>query len=141
MTSNQDLLIEQRVQHEAPNKLVAYLLWLFLGWIAAHRFYAGKPGSAVLMIIAWLCGFVPGFLWWIVDAFLLSGLIDNRRSQIRRQVVSSLVTYEPVVSAPVAAQNGQGDDAAELEKFAKLHASGILTDEEYSAKKRAILRI
>ena len=34
-----------------------------------------------------------------------------------------------------------GDDMAELQKLADLHAQGILTDEEFAAKKKQILGI
>ena len=82
----------QRVMlYDASKKSVAaaYLLWFFLGWFGAHRFYAGKIGSAVVMLILALItvplmyvliGFVTWAivgLWWIVDAFLIPGLIRD----------------------------------------------------------------
>ncbi len=82
----------QRVMlYDASKKSVAaaYLLWFFLGWFGAHRFYAGKTASAVVMLVLALItvplvyvliGFVTWAivgLWWIVDAFLIPGLIRD----------------------------------------------------------------
>ena len=66
--------------------LVAYLLWWFLGSLGAHRFYLGRTGSAVAMLVITLLS-IPlmliliGFVgiavvgvWWIVDAFLIPGI-------------------------------------------------------------------
>ncbi|MCP4638116.1 MAG: TM2 domain-containing protein, partial [Methyloversatilis sp.] len=53
-------LVEQRVTNDAPSVVVAYLLWLFLWFVSAHRFYLGKPVSAILQILSYfvLIGFI-----------------------------------------------------------------------------------
>ena len=67
---------------------LAYVLWFFLGGLGVHRFYIGRTGSGIAMllilIVGWLTTvFVVGFallvalgIWWIVDAFLLSGMVS-----------------------------------------------------------------
>lgn len=55
------------------SKLVAFLLWFFLGSLSMHRFYLGKVGSGILYL---LTGQLLG-IGWIVDLFLLSGMVDN----------------------------------------------------------------
>ena len=50
---------------------VAYLLLIFLAFVGAHRFYVGKPLSAILFILT-LGGF--GF-WWFIDIFLIPGMV------------------------------------------------------------------
>ena len=59
---------------------VAYLLWLFLGWFGVHRFYTGNIKSGVAMLILALTGvgLVVGVPWWIVDAFLVPGLVQDK---------------------------------------------------------------
>lgn len=44
---------EQLMLYDANKKslLVAYLLWWFLGWFGAHRFYLKRTASAVVMLI------------------------------------------------------------------------------------------
>ena len=44
-------------------------------------------------------------------------------------------------AAPPAAEPAADDVAAQIEKLAALHAQGILTDEEFSAKKAQLLGI
>ncbi len=44
-------------------------------------------------------------------------------------------------SASAGAAPGATDDAAEIERLAGLHASGVLTDEEFAAAKAKILGI
>jgi TM2 domain-containing membrane protein YozV len=78
---------------------VAYLLWLFLGGLGGHRFYAGYTGSAVaqllLSIFGWMTvwamglGFmllVPLGIWLLVDAFLIPGWIRNKNTLLAMQL-------------------------------------------------------
>ncbi|MBU3182395.1 TM2 domain-containing protein [Clostridium psychrophilum] len=49
------------------NRLVALLLCVFFGAIGIHRFYVGKIGTGILMIITF-----GGFgIWWVVDLILI----------------------------------------------------------------------
>lgn len=77
-------LIEQRVANDGPNLAVAYLLWLFLWIVSAHRFYLGRPASAILQILSYLI--LIGFLWLIVDAFLIPGMFRARQQEIRHRI-------------------------------------------------------
>ncbi|ADJ24784.1 TM2 domain containing protein [Hyphomicrobium denitrificans ATCC 51888] len=66
---------------------VAYALWLFLGLVGGHRFYANRSGSAFGMLCLFLGGLataatpIAGFfiladgIWVLVDAFLIPGWI------------------------------------------------------------------
>jgi TM2 domain-containing membrane protein YozV len=52
---------------------VAYLLWLCLGPIGAHRFYLGKVGSGLL----YLCtGGLLG-IGWLIDGFRIPSLVRD----------------------------------------------------------------
>ena len=47
--------------------LVAFLLCFFLGPLGIHRFYAGKPGTAVLQLLT-----AGGLgVWWLIDLVML----------------------------------------------------------------------
>ena len=82
------IYIEQRVTNDAPSPLVAYLLWFFLGIISAHRFYLGKWGTALLQIASYFL--LIGFVWWLLDAFLISLIIKRRQDRIREHVAKGL---------------------------------------------------
>ena len=56
----------------AYNKWAALALWFFLGGLAAHRWYAGKPVGWNILFILTLGGLA---IWWIVD--LVNILSDN----------------------------------------------------------------
>ena len=55
------------------SKAVAYLLWFFLGFFGAHRFYLEKIGTGIL----WF--FTLGLLGigWFIDLFTLGGQVDT----------------------------------------------------------------
>ena len=54
------------------NKWIAVALWFFLGGLAAHRWYAGKPIGWNILFILTLGGLG---VWWIID--LINILTDN----------------------------------------------------------------
>jgi TM2 domain-containing membrane protein YozV len=69
--------------------LVAYLLWWFLGYFGAHRFYLGATVSGVIMLVLFLVslcltlayvgliGILAVAIWWIVDAILIPGMVTE----------------------------------------------------------------
>ncbi|MBX6396619.1 MAG: TM2 domain-containing protein [Alicyclobacillaceae bacterium] len=77
---------------------IAYLLWFFLGGFGGHRFYLGRKGSAIgqlaLNLLGWLTFWMLGLgflfwialgIWWIVDAFLIPGMVRDMVSQGRKE--------------------------------------------------------
>ena len=55
------------------SKGVAYLLWFFLGGLSAHRFYLGQTGMGILYLLTFqLFG-----IGWIIDLFILGGMVDK----------------------------------------------------------------
>lgn len=87
LSVQQQILIEQRVTNEAKSVGAAYLLWFFLWFISAHRFYLGRPVSAILQILSYFI--VVGFIWLIVDAFLIPGMVQAQKDEVRRKLTSN----------------------------------------------------
>ncbi len=55
------------------SKGTAYLLWFFLGGFSAHRFYLGQIGIGILYLLTFqLFG-----IGWIIDLFILGGMVDK----------------------------------------------------------------
>lgn len=87
-TTNDTILIESRVANERKSAGAAYFLWFFLGWLSAHRFYMGKPVSAVLQILSYFI--LVGFVWWVIDLFLIPGMIDQKANEVRADMTSAM---------------------------------------------------
>jgi TM2 domain-containing membrane protein YozV len=96
------MLIEQRVTNEAKSVGAAYLLWFFLGYFGAHRFYLGRAGSGaaqlILLVLGCLTAFIVGSIplvglgiWLIVDAFLIPGMIDEQKGTVRQRLTDEAV--------------------------------------------------
>jgi TM2 domain-containing membrane protein YozV len=85
---------------EKKSLIAAYVLWFFLGYIGAHRFYLGRPVSGLVMLM--LSGvtllltfvsfgllsflwFVVG-LWWLIDALLVPGMAAGTNTRIADRV-------------------------------------------------------
>ncbi|WP_420342733.1 TM2 domain-containing protein [Paenirhodobacter sp.] len=93
--ATRDLYIEQRISNERRSALVAYLLWFFLGFFGAHRFYLGRWFSGLVMLALFgigsalafiLVGYLPlalVALWWVIDALLIPGMIGRDVRDLR----------------------------------------------------------
>jgi len=86
----------RRMLYDARSKsaLVAYLLWFFLGQVAAHRFYMGHTGVALAwlavafvsfvltFVLVGVLGFVILGLWWLVDGVRLAGMVHQHNERV-----------------------------------------------------------
>ena len=103
------------------SKPVAYLLWLFLGLIGAHRFYLGKIGTGIL----WL--FTGGLfgIGWIIDLITLGGKVDTYNANVKAKQAQEQATQ--AINASLAAAT-----AATIANKAAVSASSTsqVTDEK-----------
>jgi TM2 domain-containing membrane protein YozV len=86
LTTQDKILIEQRISNEKPSMGTAYLLAIFLGLFGGHRFYLGRKGSAITMLIltCTILGIVITLIWHFVDLFLIPGMIREKIEELRR---------------------------------------------------------
>lgn len=119
------------------SKTTAYLLWFFLGWLSAHRFYLGKTGSGILYLFT---GQLLG-VGWIIDLFILGGMVDRYNALYGggRNVNTNTNMNNIVVNIPSQGQNNNPDVHQQLQKMAELKEKGHLTEEEYNAQKSKLL--
>lgn len=87
-----------RFEANKKSTVVAYLLWFFLGWLGAHRFYLGYVTSGLILLALWLVGTVLSVIyigliilaipavWWFVDLFLIPGLARTRNLEIIAEI-------------------------------------------------------
>ncbi|GAA4767015.1 TM2 domain-containing protein [Stakelama sediminis] len=81
-------LIEQRVTNDGPSTPVAYLLWFFLGLLSAHRFYLGRPASAILQILSYFV--LIGFFWLLLDLLLIPDMVRQKRDVMRQRLTTEM---------------------------------------------------
>lgn len=106
--------------------LPTFLLCFFFGGLGIHRFYVGKIGTGVLMILT-----LGGLgLWIIIDLIMI--LIGSFRD-----INGRIVKYNSG-SKSSSGENKIGV-AAEIEQLASLKEKGILSEEEFSQKKKELL--
>jgi TM2 domain-containing membrane protein YozV len=104
-------LIEQRVANDGPSAAVSYVLWFLLGLLGVHRFYLGRVGSGVVMLVLSITVFgvfITG-IWWIVDAFLIPGMMNEKRQALRQKLMTEMMalgTGAAMATAPVMAPQG-----------------------------------
>ncbi len=109
MTTQQQMLVEQRLANEKKSTGIAYLIWFFLGMLGVHRFYLGATGSGVAILILTILGVLTAALgiglillvisgiWCLVDIFLIPGLAD-RANSTKRAAIQALVSQTTTAS-------------------------------------------
>ena len=91
------------------SRTVTLLLCLFLGGFGAHRFYVGKSGTAVALLILTFCGL--GGIWAFIDLIMIlaGSFTDNFGRYVsswdggpqQSAPVVSVTTHPPPQRAPL----------------------------------------
>ncbi|MCR4559611.1 MAG: NINE protein [Bacteroidales bacterium] len=130
------------------SKIIAFLLWFFLGVLGIHRFYVHKWGTGIL----WLLTLGLAGIGWIIDLFLLGTMVDNYNLKKNMKRISKS-TAELAVGTADFVQNvnsqteenataEQAESNGKVEKLRNIKSlldSGVLTQEEFEIEKQKIL--
>ena len=93
-----DLTDRMRYDADKRSMIIAYLLWFFLGYLAIHRFYLSRWISGLIFLVLMGVGTVlsivlvgylilaPLFLWWLIDALLIPGMVRSRNQGLIDQL-------------------------------------------------------
>ena len=84
---------QMKLEEQKKNPVIAYILWWFLGFFGAHRFYVGKEKAVVMLIISIVSfmtvfiaigyiGFIAMFIWWIIDGINLHKWVKQYNLQL-----------------------------------------------------------
>lgn len=109
------------------SKMTAILLSVLLGPLGVDRFYLGYTGMGVLKLLTFGCF---GILYIYDIIMICTGNLKPYDGSNYEDETSS--------SKAIGSTNVENQFAA-LEKLAKLHQQGILTEEEFMQKKSELL--
>jgi hypothetical protein len=85
----------------------------------------------------------PGLVRGVARTAVIAGTATAVSNRVSRRQAERWSEEQPeyAPAPPPPAAGGGDDDVAQLQQLADLHAQGILTDEEFAAKKAQILGI
>jgi TM2 domain-containing membrane protein YozV len=119
------------------NRTAAILICFFGGFFGIHKFYLGKNVQGILyLIFCWTS--IPG----IISFFDFLGLcfMSDREFDARFNYDAPPNSLNRGMSYPVVSPSKSAKDAtATLYELKKLYEDGIITAEEYEAKRRKML--
>ncbi|MEM9060770.1 MAG: TM2 domain-containing protein [Pseudomonadota bacterium] len=128
----------------AKSLVTAYVFWVVLPGLGAHRFYLKRPLSGLFLLMICLTGMVlaifgtsariPEYVmaggtcvlavlvWWILDAFFIPGWVDqiNEEGQDRPYVSVAAVNMDPSFGATMSAA-GRNPDAKTRPALSESH--------------------
>jgi TM2 domain-containing membrane protein YozV len=99
-----------------------FLLCFLFGYIGSHRFYVGKVGTGLLMILT-LGGLGLWVIWDLIE--ILTGSFRDLEGRVIKYQGSS--------------QQSNLGVAQEIENLSSLKDKGIISEEEFNNKKRELL--
>jgi TM2 domain-containing membrane protein YozV len=94
LTTQDRILIEQRIANDKPSAAVAYILLIFLGVLGAHRLYLGRTGSGIAMLLISLTvvGLIVTVIWAVIDLFLIPSIIREKVEGMRQKLTTEALS-------------------------------------------------
>ena len=77
------ITLQQQYKKKQKSKGAAFALWFFIGF---HYAYLGKWGMLILFWFTW----GGAGLWWLIDGFRISGLVDSMNEDIAMEVFQNV---------------------------------------------------
>lgn len=100
------MILDHELRGQEKSILIGYVLWYFLGIFGGHRFYTGRTGTAITMLVLsfTLVGVVISLIWMIVDAFTLHQWIKDDNAEAESRILHHLLEarhFNAAMSRPV----------------------------------------
>ncbi|MFB5192630.1 TM2 domain-containing protein [Alicyclobacillus fastidiosus] len=86
MDARQLALLQSEYDGKKKSAAVAWILWLFLGAIGAHRYYMGYIGRGIVMTLT-----AGGLgIWSLFDAFFIQGGLRKKNQKIEMEIINAI---------------------------------------------------
>ncbi|MCA1032052.1 TM2 domain-containing protein [Bacillus timonensis] len=86
LTSDELQLLSSEMSKKQKSSGTTWLLWIFTGGLGGHRFYLGKTGTAVAMLLT-----LGGLgIWAFIDLFLINGMVKDTNERIEDEILSEI---------------------------------------------------
>ena len=122
------------------NKTTAALLAFFFGPLGVHRFYLGQVGLGFLYIVFFFVSWLISLIDFIVFLTMDDATFNQKyNAGIAPQYLQPTHPSPPRMTTPTVAPINR-DLAEELQKLHALKEKGILTEEEFQARKAKLLQ-
>ncbi|WP_246942719.1 TM2 domain-containing protein [Bacillus pinisoli] len=90
LTSEDLQLLSSEMSKKQKSSGTTWLLWFFLGAAGGHRFYLGKTGTAVGMLLT-----LGGLgIWTFIDLFLINSMVKQTNEQTENELLSEIRTIK-----------------------------------------------
>lgn len=88
--------LEAQYLFPEKNLIVGYALLFFLGYFGAHRFYYGKNGSAILMLVLSLLIITSPItmIWVLIDIYFVYKYNEEQSQEAKMQQLQYLENLE-----------------------------------------------
>lgn len=91
LNNEEQLLVNSEIEKRGKNLLLAYILAIFVGTLAIHRFYLGRKGSAIAMLLLGIFSFfIISSVWTLVDLFLIPGIVKEDNQRIETETANEI---------------------------------------------------
>jgi hypothetical protein len=84
--------------YRRKNRFVAWGLWALFGWAGGHRFYLERTATGLAMLLTG----GGALVWWVVDGFLLKGMLRAHDAEQERRRRDGLPPLELAFMPPLA---------------------------------------
>ena len=86
LTTEELQMLTSEMMKKQKSAGTTWILWFFTAGLGGHRFYLGKTGTAVAMLLT-----LGGLgIWAFIDLFLLNGMIRDTNEKIENDILSEI---------------------------------------------------
>lgn len=86
LTDREINILNSEMDNRGKSKMIAFLLWFFLGTLGAHRFYSRNTTRAIFMILT-----LGGLgVWTLIDGFFIFKRINVVNEKIKSQIAREI---------------------------------------------------